>query len=115
MNPATPFISIPTYDHHLKSWSYTDFQTRDDYKQFVLSVFKEPGRYQFDETSFLFNEHARHLQKHDLYKGNFSPFRSKDFIKFWDAEKEKCRKGAIFKHQGKTWYLTRDYYMWLNF
>src|SRR5690606_343552 len=42
-------------------------------------------------------------------------FRSKDYIAYWDAQKERCRRGVIFKNNGKTWYLTRDYYMWINF
>ena len=44
-----------------------------------------------------------------------SPFRSKDFMSYWDDQKNKCREGVIYKNKDKTWYLTRDYYMWLNF
>ena len=34
---------------------------------------------------------------------------------YWDVEKEKCRTGVIYKNKKNTWYLTREYYMWLNF
>jgi hypothetical protein len=34
---------------------------------------------------------------------------------YWDGEKEKCRQGVIYRHKGQEWYLTRDYYMWVNF
>ena len=47
------YISIPTWDHDLKKWSETEFETRDVYKEFVLSIFREPGQYEFDETSIL--------------------------------------------------------------
>ena len=36
-------------------------------------------------------------------------------IAYWEDQKIKCREGVIYKHNGLTWYLTRDYYMWLNF
>jgi hypothetical protein len=116
-NPTTttPYITVPVYDNDVKIWTSRDFQTREDYTAFVKSVFKEPGLYEFDETSFLFNEQARYFEQHGVYPGNLSPFRSKDFIKYWDDQKDKCRKGVIYQHGGKTWYLTRDYYMWLNF
>jgi hypothetical protein len=44
-----------------------------------------------------------------------APYRSRDFITYWETEKKKCRAGVIFKNKGKTWYLPRDYYMWINF
>jgi len=36
-------------------------------------------------------------------------------MKYWDDQKNKCRTGVIYKNEDKIWYLTRDYYMWLNF
>jgi hypothetical protein len=44
-----------------------------------------------------------------------APSRSKDFVYYWDMQKDRCRNGAIFKGLKDTWYLSRDYYMWLNF
>lgn len=99
---------IPTYDN---GWTTTTF-TEEEFTEFLLSIFKEPGQYEFDETSFLFNEQARFFEKYNFYCDK--PFRSKDFIKYWNDEKDKCRNGVIFKGK-QTWYLTRDYYMWLNF
>ena len=60
----------------------------------------------------MFNEQARIFNDLGFYCK--SPFRSKDFIKYWEDQKNKCRQGVIFIG-AKTWYLTRDYYMWLNF
>ena len=101
---------IPTYDGE---WGETSFETEDEFKDFLRDLFKEPGLYQFDETAFLFNEQARVFNEKGVYCDK--PFRSKDFIKYWNDQKKKCREGVIFKSKGHTWYLTRDYYMWLNF
>jgi hypothetical protein len=106
-------ISVPTYDAATASWSHTDFATRDDFREYLQSMFKEPGQYEFDETSLLFNEKARIFNKQKFYCP--APPKSKDFVTYWDTEKEKCRNGVIFKNGDKQWYLTRDYYMWLNF
>jgi hypothetical protein len=105
------YIKIPTWE--LGQWTYTIFNSRDEYKDFVLTLFKEPGKYNFNETSLLFTEQA------DLFRKNgyffTGPMGSKDYRKFWDAEKEKCRYGVIYKDSTGTWLLPREYYMWLNF
>jgi len=102
---------IPTYDNG--EWTTTTFETDQEWLDFLLPLFKEPGLYDFDETAYLFNEQAEIFNSQGFYCN--SPFRSKDFIKYWDDQKDKCRKGVIYKNKDKTWYLTRDYYMWLNF
>jgi hypothetical protein len=107
------YLSIPTYDAKTESWSYTDFETRESYTEFLWSVFKEPGKYEFDETSLLFNKEARKFNKYKLFCT--APIRTKDYIQYWDDQKEKCRKGVIFKGKKSTWFLARDYYMWINF
>ena len=101
---------IPTYDNG--EWTTTSFE-EEEFKQFLVGLFKEPGKYNFNETSFKFNQEARNFNDTGVYCDK--PFRSKDFIKYWDDEKNKCREGVIYKSKDKTWYLTRDYYMWLNF
>ena len=105
------FISVPTYQNG--TWSNTDFETRQDFLDFVLSIFKEPGLYNFNELAFEFNAEARRFNKDGFYCA--APFRSKDFIDYWNDQKDKCRVGVIYKDKDLTWYLTRDYYMWLNF
>lgn len=103
--------SIPTYDSG--NWSVTEFENDSDFQEYIYSLFKEPGEYDFDETSYIFNEEAKRFNKEGLYCS--SPFRSKDFMSYWDDQKNKCREGVIYRNKDKTWYLTRDYYMWLNF
>lgn len=105
------YIKIPTWNKGV--WEYTEFATRDEYKDFVLSIFKEPGKYDFNEVSLYFNEEAQKFRNQGYYFSG--PMGSKDYRKYWDAEKEKCRYGAIFTDGKLTWYLPREYYMWLNF
>ena len=60
-----------------------------------------------------FNAEATKFNKQGFYCA--APFKSRDFINYWEGEKKKCRKGVIFKSKDKIWYIARDYYMWLNF
>jgi hypothetical protein len=105
------FIEVPTYENGI--WSYTMFKTRVDFRNFLIPLFKEPGKYDFDEISFEFNAEAKRFTLNGTYCS--APKNTRDFKKYWDTEKEKNRRGVIYKNNGKTWYLTRDYYMWLNF
>lgn len=105
------YIIIPTYDNGI--WSTTSFATRDQFKEFLTLLLKEPGKYNFDNIAHLFNEQARVWHKNKVYC--IHPFRSIDYIKYWDDQKDKCRNGVLFKSNGNTWYISRDYYMWLNF
>lgn len=112
------FIEVPTWDNG--SWTTTSFTTRDEFKDFVKSLFKEPGLYNFDEVTLEFNgparvftEEARLSGKDGIYTR--APLNSRDYLKYWTEEKNKCRKGVIFKKDNKTFYLTRDYYMWINY
>ena len=103
--------NVPTWDNG--KWTVTDFKSREDFKTFVLTIFKEPGQYNFNEDSRIFNEQSTLFKQNKVYC--FAPFKSKDFLKYWDDEKTKCRKGIIVNSGKETWYLSRDYYMWLNF
>ena len=83
---------IPTYLDG--EWTTTEFKSDEDLAKFVLSIFKEPGKYNFDETSFLFNSEARKFNTQGFYCS--APFRSKDFMSYWDDQKNKCRNGVIY-------------------
>ncbi len=102
---------IPTYENN--KWSETKFDTDLEFREYLESIFKEPGEYDFDHTAWRFNDEASKFNKDGYYCN--SPFRSKDYIAYWNDQKNKCRNGIIYKNKGKEWYLTRDYYMWLNF
>ena len=102
---------IPTYENG--EWGTTEFATDIDFREYLESIFKEPGMYEFNEVALLFNEQAQIFNSEGFYCN--APFRSKDFIAYWQDQKNKCRTGVIYKDKEKVWYLTRDYYMWLNF
>ena len=105
------FIEIPTYRNG--NWSTTAFNTREDFRDFLLFLFKEPGQYEFDEASYIFNTEGRKFQKQGYYCN--APVKSKDFMTYWDDQKTKCRNGILVHSDNKSWYISRDYYMWLNF
>jgi len=104
--------NIPTWDNG--TWTTTDFSSRQDFTTFLLTIFKEPGQYRFNQiTADVFNEQSRIFRQNKVYCT--APFKSKDFISYWDDQKSKCRQGIIVKDGRDEWYITRDYYMWLNF
>jgi hypothetical protein len=106
------YTDIPTWDNG--TWTTTSFDSRDAWRDYVLTLFKEPGQYEFDEVSNeIFIIESAKFRKDKVYC--VAPFKSKDFINYWEDQKTKCRLGVIIKSKGKTWYLSRDYYMWLNF
>jgi hypothetical protein len=108
------FIKIPTYNCKTKTQDYTEFATREAFNEFLRTIYKEPGKYEFDEDSLIFNTEARKFLKTKVYC--VAPMGSSDFKDYWDDQKEKCRTGFIINSsRGKTWYLTRYYYMWINF
>ena len=105
------YQDIPCWDNG--AWTIVSFDSREEFSNSIFEIFSEPGKYKFDDTSFLFNQEAIKFREQNVYCT--FPFRSKDFVTYWDNQKERCRKGVFYKKGTKKWYITRDYYMWLNF
>jgi len=106
------YQDIPTYENG--NWTSTSFESRQDFTNFVFSVFKEPGKYNFNSTTNeVFISESTKFRKDGVYCT--APFKSRDFINYWDDQKLKCRKGIIVKDGKETWFVAREYYMWLNF
>ena len=106
------YQDIPTYDNG--KWTTTSFDSREDFSNFIFGVFKEPGQYGFnDTTNQIFISESNKFRSDGVYCT--APFKSKDFINYWDDQKAKCKKGIIVKDDTNTWFLAREYYMWLNF
>ena len=110
---SSPFITIPTYYSDIKTWAETSFATREDFVNFLKPLFKEPGKYGFDENTSIFNAESARFKKDKVYC--FAPYRSKDFVDYWEDQKQKSRRGIIVYSGEKTWYVGREYYFWLNF
>ena len=111
INDTEVYQDIPTWDNG--TWTSTTFDTREEFATYVKDLFKEPGQYEFDEVSLEFNSQATKFNNQGFYCA--APFKSRDFINYWEDEKKKCRKGVFFKSKDKAWFIPRDYYMWLNF
>jgi hypothetical protein len=105
------YQDIPCWDNG--TWTTVSFDSREEFSRVIKEIFKEPGKYEFDDTSYLFNEQSTLFRVNNVYC--MAPFKSKDFINYWDDQKHKCRKGVFYIKGDKKWYITRDYYMWLNF
>jgi hypothetical protein len=104
-------IDVPTWKKG--DWSITSFDKLENFKDFLFKLFKEPGEYGFDKHIKIFNECALEYNKKGYYCS--APFKSRDFRNYWDDQKHKCRVGIIIHGDDKTWYIPREYYMWLNF
>ena len=115
MEKSNNYIEVPTYTDGV--WDITTFYTREEFRDFVRSIFKDAGPdegYQFTvNISKQFNQEARRFQAQGYYCQ--APLKSKDFVNYWDDQKAKCRWGVIYKEGDLIWYISRDYYMWLNF
>lgn len=106
------YEDIPTWENG--SWTTTSFNSREEFADFIFELFKEPGEYNFNSiTAEEFNREGTKFKQTGVYCT--APFKSRDFIKYWDRQKQNCRKGVIYKVGTETWYLAREYYMWLNF
>jgi len=102
------YNSIPTYNSKEDTWSYTNFETRDEFKVFVWSKFKPPGELKLYNTQ-AWRQKASYFEQKGYYTD--APYKSRDYINYWNIEKEKCTKGVIID----DFYLTRYYYFWINF
>ena len=78
MEKLNNFIEVPTYENGV--WTVTNFSTREEFRDFLVSIFKEPGKYEFDETTLIFNAEARKFQKQGYYCN--APHKSKDFMTY---------------------------------
>lgn len=108
-----PYKNIPTYNHQTGVWSKISFPSQFDFSNYLDSLFKEPGNYEFDETTKMWNEQARRFDKKGYYTE--ATYGSNEYNDYWNEEKEKCRKGVIWINGDKQWYVERAYYMLLNF
>ena len=107
------YKSVPLYDVKLERWERKDFPTQSSYVDWLWSLWKEPGQYDFDNTVHLFNEQAKIFNKRGVFCQY--PSNSKDFVTYWEDQKDKCKNGVIYQNSNKEWFLPREYYMLLNF
>ena len=65
---------IPTYNNGI--WETTEFSSDIVFREYLESIFKEPGEYGFTDMAFQFNAEAKKFNKNGYYCD--APFRSKE-------------------------------------
>jgi hypothetical protein len=109
-------LKVPTYNSKNDSWDETIFENQQDFTDYVQSQFKIPGEYNLKNT-YKWKEMATRYEKSctrpNLEGGYYSNTvkGSSAYFKFWNFEKEKCKKGVIFDNI----YVPPFYYFYLNY
>lgn len=118
------YIRIPTCNIFSGVWDYREFETKEDYISFVQSHFKLPGKYNLKYTH-VWKELATKFDNSSPKRYQNFVKKSRDYIKFWDFEKEKCRYngGVIYwgreKKDGEVhsyeYFVPGLFYFYLNY
>ena len=107
------YTRIPTYNVQTKEWTETNFESQEEFAAYLDTLWNDECDYEFDETSFEFNKEGRKFVKNKCYID--AQWNSPDHRAYFKKEKEKCRRGVIYINRNKQWYITREYYMCINF
>jgi hypothetical protein len=99
---------IPTYNSELKTWSYTSFESRKEFIDYLKLQFKNVGSYNLKNTEFWRKEAIKFETQGYYFNGVAN---SRDFKSYWDAEKEKILNHVIIDNQ----FIPGTYYFLLNF
>lgn len=95
-------------------WTTISYKSQ---KKFVDDIsenyFKEVGEYELDENFHEILNPRKSKMMNDYYCNE--QYMSSKFLKFWEDEKMKCRKGVFVHHGGKKWYISRYLYFWWNY
>lgn len=105
-------LVIPQYNLESNDWTEREFLTQRDFLSFVESKWKLPGQYNLKRTD-LWRQPAISFQKDKQYV-NFHE-QSEDYKNWWKFEKRKTKHGVIFNIGTDEFYVTGDYYWFLNF
>lgn len=108
-------LTIPEYKLESNTtgrWTEREFLTKRDFLSFVEGQYKLPGEYGLERTD-LWRQPAINYQTNKIYCA-LHP-QSEDFKNWWKFEKRKTKDGVIFNLGHKEFYVTGDYYWFLNF
>ena len=110
-----PYKQVPTFIDN--KWSYTNFETKLEWIEFMRERFMCPGKYRLQNTE-KWQEKGLSFISNGLYTN--LPKNSEGYNKFWKQEGVKCDRGIIFKGSDKwgepiTHYVTGYYYFYLNY
>lgn len=109
-------LHVPTYNSSTDSWSNTTFDTLEVFTEYVESCFKIPGEYNLrntDKWKEAANTYVKSCTRPNLEGGKYSSAikGTSSYFKFWNNEKDKCKKGVIYDDI----YLPPFYYFYLNY
>lgn len=83
---------ILTFNTNTKEWTKTGFSSFKEWRDFVLSMWKEPGEYNFKNTGY-WREAAAKFEKEKKYCDYHHT--SKEYKDHWLLERRKCEQGII--------------------
>ena len=83
------YKSVPTY--YNGKWIVTDFETKDNFIEFILSIFSEPGEYGFTILSKEFNREAKIFNEQGFYCNK--PLDQKILLLIGKIKKSNVEKG----------------------
>lgn len=105
-------LRIPQYNLEQDSWTEREFLTKRDFLSFVDSQWKLPGQYNLKRTD-LWRQPAIKFQKNNTYCDFHE--QSEDYKNWWKFEKRKTNNGVIYNLGDREFYVSGDYYWFLNF
>lgn len=104
--------TIPTFDIPSGTAGERVFSSRLDFTTYVKSMFKRIGEYNLSRTD-VWRQEAAKFDAKGYYITHFE--RSRDYIAYWNDQKNKCLNGVIYTLENQEYYVTGEYYMFLNF
>ena len=83
------YITIPKYDSTANEWSDLEFETKEEFIDYVKSQVKLPGFYGLKDTETVWRMEGNRFRKDGYYCKHVK--NSREYIKYWEFEKKKCR------------------------
>ena len=105
-------LVIPQFNLESNTYTEREFLTQRDFLSFVEGKWKLPGQYNLKRTD-LWRQPAIKFQKDKTYCDFHE--QSEDYKNWWKFEKRKTKHGVIYNIGEDEFYVTGDYYWYLNF
>lgn len=105
-------VVISQYNLESNEWTEREFLTKRDFLLFVEGKYKLPGQYNLKRTN-LWKQPAIKFQTDKVYCDYHE--QSEDYKEWWKFEKIKTKNGVIYNIGTDEFYVTGDYYWFLNF
>ena len=105
-------VIIPQYNLESNEWTEREFLTKRDFLSFVEGKYKLPGQYNLKRTD-LWKQPAIKFQSDKVYCDYHE--QSEDYKEWWKFEKIKTKNGVIYNIGTDEFYVTGNYYWFLNF